>query len=74
MFQINYKGLKRRESYDEIVQLIANGCGVISYHNRSATQMDNSPYMKQLDAETMLDLQDDTLRSQKEQLKTDGNK
>ena len=69
MFQINYKGLKRRESYDEIVQLIANGGGKISYPNRSATQIANSPYMKQLDAETMLDLQDDTLRSQKEKLK-----
>jgi hypothetical protein len=29
MYQINYKGLKRRDSYDEIVAIIESGGGKI---------------------------------------------
>ena len=64
MFQINYKGLKKRDSYDEIVSIIEAGGCKIKYPDRYATQLANSPYMKQIDAETLLDLQDQTLREQ----------
>ena len=69
MYQINYNGLKKRDTYDEIVSIIAGGGGVIKYPNRYATQLSNSPYMKQIDGETMLDLQEQSTRVQKEQLK-----
>ena len=69
MYQINYKGLKKRDSYDEIVAIIESGGGKIKYPDRYATQLSNSPYMKQIDAETLLDLQDQALKAQKGQLK-----
>ena len=69
MFQFNYKGLNKRDSYDEIVSIIEAGGGKIKYPDRYATQLANSPYMKQIDAETLLDLQDQTLREQKEHIK-----
>ena len=68
MYQINCKGLKKRESYDEIVYIIEAGGGKIKYPDRYATHLANSPYMKQIDAETLLDLQDQTLREQKEHI------
>ena len=68
MYQINYKGLKKRDTYDEIVEIIAKDYK-ISYPNRVATQMSNSPYMKQIDGETLLDLQDQQIRFQKQKLK-----
>ena len=37
MFQINYKGLKKRDIYDEIVSIIEGGGGKIKYPDRSAT-------------------------------------
>ena len=69
MYQINYKGLKKRDWNDEIVAIIDGGGGIIKYPDRYATQLSNSPYMKQIDAETLLDLQDQSLKAQKEELK-----
>ena len=51
MHQVNYKGLRRRESYDEVVSIIENDQTKIKYSNRVAVQILNSPYMKQLDTE-----------------------
>ena len=69
MYQINYNGLKKRDTYNEIVEIIANGGGVIRYPDRTASHIANSPYMKQIDGETLSDLQSQTVRAQKEQLK-----
>ena len=49
MYQVNYKGLRRRESYDEVVSIIENDQTKIKYPNRVAVQILNSPYMKQVD-------------------------
>ena len=49
MYQVNYKGLRRRESYDEVVSIIENGQTKVEHPNRVAVQILNSPYMKQLD-------------------------
>ena len=57
MYQVNYNGLMKRESYDEIVAIIENDQTKVKYPNRVALQIMNSPYMKQLDYETVMDVQ-----------------
>ena len=57
MYQVNYKGLRRRESYDEVVSIIENDQTKIKCPNRVAVQILNSPYMKQLDTEALMDMQ-----------------
>ena len=57
MYQVNYKGLRRRESYDEVVSIVETDQTKIKYPNRVAVQILNSPYMKQLDTEALMDMQ-----------------
>ena len=70
MNRVNYTGLKKRDTYDEIVALVeSGGGGVIKYPNRVASQILNSPYMKQIDNETLMDLQNQQERLNKQGLK-----
>ena len=69
MYQVNYKGLQRRESYDEIVALLETDHTKIKYPNRVALQILNSPYMRRLDAETLMDMQNQQDRISKGKLK-----
>ena len=69
MNRVNYTGLKKRDTHDEIVALVEAGGGVIKYPNRVASQILNSPYMKQIDNETLIDLQDQQGRLNKQGLK-----
>ena len=69
MYQVNYKGLRRRESYDEVVSIIENDQAKIKYPNRVAVQILNSPYMKQLDTEALLDMQNQQDRMSKNKMK-----
>ena len=48
MYRVNYYGLKKRESYDEIVAIIENYQTEVKCPNPVAMQIMNSPYMKQL--------------------------
>ena len=45
---INYTGLKRRETYDEIVDYLEHGQEQIKYPNRKAKQLRESPYLTNL--------------------------
>ena len=69
MYQVNYKGLRRRESYDEVVSIIENDQTKIKYPNRVAVQILNSPYMKQLDTEALMDMQNQQDRMWKNKMK-----
>ena len=69
MYQVNNKGLRRRESYDEVVSIIENDQTKIKYPNRVAVQILNSPYMKQLDTEALLDMQNQQDRMSKNKMK-----
>ena len=69
MNRVNYTGLKKRDTYDEIVALVESGGGVIKYPNRVASQILNSPYMKQIDNETLMDLQNQQDRLNRQGLK-----
>ena len=66
---MNYSGLKKRESYDEIVATIENDQTKVKYPNRVASQIMNSPYMKQVDGETLMDLQNQQDRMSKQKMK-----
>jgi len=69
MYQVNYAGLKRRDLYDEIVAIVEGDRTKMKYPNRVATQILNSPYMKQLDAKSLLEIQNQQERLNKEKLK-----
>ena len=69
MYQVNYNGLKRRETYDELVAIVQGDQTMIKYPNRYATFLSNSPYMKLIDGETLLDLQDQSAMEQKGEIK-----
>ena len=48
MFALNYEGMRRRETYDEVVEYLQNKQGKIKYPNRLATQIRNSPQLSNL--------------------------
>ena len=50
---INYKGLRKRQTYDELVDFIETDPDRIHYPDRRATQLRESPYLTQLDGEGM---------------------
>jgi len=43
VFKVNYDGLRKRESYNEIVDYLENKQEKINYPNRFAKQIRNSP-------------------------------
>ena len=61
--------MQRRESYDEIVALLETDQTKIKYPNRVALQILNSPYMRRLDAETLMDMQNQQDRVSKGKLR-----
>ena len=69
MYQVNYNDLKKRESYDEIVASIEGDQTKVRYRNRVAMHIMNSPYMKQLDYETVMDVQNQQDRLAKQKMK-----
>jgi len=48
VYKVNYQGLRKRESYDEIVDYLENKQEKISYPNRFAKQIRNSPQLSNL--------------------------
>ncbi len=48
MFGLNYDGLRKRETYDEVVDYIQNRQEKIKYPNRLAKQIRNSPQLSNL--------------------------
>ena len=48
IYKVNYQGLRKRESYDEIVDYLENKQEKIKYPNRFAKQIRNSPQLSNL--------------------------
>ena len=48
MFGLNYEGMRRRETYDEVVDYIQNKQEKIKYPNRLAKQIRNTPQLSNL--------------------------
>jgi hypothetical protein len=71
MLAINYSGLRKRESYDDLVRYIEKDPNKIKYPNRTATFLEQSHYMKQLGGEDYMAMEEQQLRASKEKVKED---
>ena len=69
MFGINYNGLRKRQSYDELVNYIETDPNKIRYPDRTATFIEKSHYMKHLGGEDYIEMEQQQLRASKEKLK-----
>ena len=69
VFSVNYNGLKKRESYDDLVRYIETDPTKIKYPDRRATQLEQSHYMKHLGAEDYDAMEEEQLRANKEHMK-----
>ena len=61
MFALNYEGLKKRETYDEIIDYLMNKQEKIKMPNRLAKQLRESPQLSNLldgDGEGVLDMEE----------------
>jgi len=67
--QYDFAGLRKRETYEELINYLEHGQELIRYPNRQATQLRDSPYMTQLDGEGMRTLEQQQLNAMKEQEK-----
>jgi len=68
---VNYSGLRKRDSYDEIVKYIQTDPTKIRYPNRQATFLEQSHYMKHLGGEDYIQMEEQQLRASKEKVKED---
>jgi hypothetical protein len=66
MFGINYNGLRKRESYDDLVNYIETDPNKIRYPNRTATFIERSHYMKHLGGEDYIEMEEQQIRASKE--------
>ena len=71
MHAINYNGLRKRKSYDDLVRYIERDPNKIRYPNRSATFLEQSHYMKHLGGEDYMAMEEQQLRASKEKVKED---
>ena len=64
---INYTGLKKRETYDEIIDYLEHGQEKIKYPYRKAKQLRESPYLTNLldvDGDGVLEMEKTTKRNE----------
>ena len=50
-YRVYYKGLRKRPTYEGLINYLANEQEIIQYPNRTATQMRNHPCLTQLDGD-----------------------
>ena len=50
-YRVYYKGLRKRPTYEGLINYLFNEQEMIQYPNRMATQMINHPYLTQLDGD-----------------------
>jgi len=62
-----YNGLRKRQTYDELVDFISNDPVKMVYPDRRATQLRESPYLTQLDGEGMRQMEQFELNLTKKQ-------
>ncbi len=55
---INYTGLRKRPTFEGIVDYLAEGQEKVKYPDRFAKQIREHPYMTQLDGEGMLEVEE----------------
>ena len=65
---MNYNGLKKQPTYNELINYIGEKQEKIKYPNRDATFIRNSPYLSQFDGDSVLDLQEQENKINKKKL------
>jgi hypothetical protein len=68
MHQVNYNGLRKRDTYDEIVHTLETETLKLKYPNRSATFMLNSPQVSAIRYGTALDIDEQTEKMNKNKI------
>ena len=69
MHRVNYNGLKRRDTYDEIANYIETDPNKIRYPDRTATFIEQSHQMKMLGGQAYADMEDQQENNIKEDMK-----
>ena len=67
--KMDFAGLRRRETYQEIINYLENEQEIIHYPNRTAKFLRESPYLTQLDGEGQRTLEEQQLNALKQQEK-----
>ncbi len=65
--RVSYNGLRKRETYDEIIDHLLNKQEVIRYPDRFAKRVRESPYLTQLDGAGMDEMDDQQLQAMRHQ-------
>ena len=68
MHQVNYNGLRKRDTYDEIVHTLETESLKLKYPDRRATFMLNSPQVSAIRYGTALDIDEQTEKINKNKL------
>jgi len=63
------ESLRKRPTYDEVIDYIENKQPKIKYPNRTATFLRNSPYLSQFDGDSWIDLETQENNIERERLK-----
>ena len=63
------QSLRKRPTYNELVDYLENDQHIIKYPDRVATFLKNSPYLNKYDDPSLLDLEDQEKRMEREKLK-----
>ena len=69
MHRVNYNGLKKRDTYDEIVNYIETDPTKIRYPDRTATFIEQSHQMKMLGGQAYADMEEQQEKNIKEDMK-----
>ena len=68
-YSVNRTGLRPRDTYEQIVDYLHFGQDKIKMPNRYHTQLRNSPYMSQINAEGEVEMEKQQMNQMKEQQK-----
>lgn len=68
-FNVNYNGLRKRETYDEIIDYLRGKQEVIKYPDRFAKRIREHPYLTQLDGEGLADMEEQQSEAMKEEVR-----
>ena len=67
--KMDFAGLRRRETYEEIINYLENEQEILKYPNRTAKFLRDSPYLTQLDGEGQRTMEEQQLNVMKQQEK-----
>ena len=62
------QGLRKRPTYNEVVNYFENEQPIIKYPNRTASFLRNSPYLSQFDGDSWIDLEEQENKITKQKL------